>query len=203
MTTDLLAFARANLPAPPVRLLEIGAGNGELAGALVGAGYDVLAIDPDPRGENVRPVALCELDEPAASFDAALAVTSLHHVEPLEDSLRHLGELVRPGGVVVVDEFDVGAFDERAAEWWLEQRRALGAEGNASAEELVHEHQAHLHPLVRIVGALEPDFQVGGPLSGPYLYRWGLDESLRPDEEAAIAAGRIPAVGARLLAHRR
>jgi SAM-dependent methyltransferase len=202
VATDLLAFVRANLPAPPLRLLEVGAGNGELARALGEAGYEVLAIDPKPSGAGVRPVALLDLDEPAASFGAALAVTSLHHVEPLEGSVERLAELLEPGGLVVVDEFDVGAFDERAAEWWLRQQRALGRTEHPSAEQLVAEHRAHLHPLDRIVAALEPHFHFGTPIYGPYLYRWNLDEALRRDEEGAIARAEIPAVGARLLAHR-
>jgi SAM-dependent methyltransferase len=202
VATDLLAFVRANLPAPPVRLLEIGAGDGALARALGEAGYEVLAIDPEPAGAGVRPVALHELDEPSASFGAAVAITSLHHVEPLEGSLGRLAQLLEPGGVLVVDEFDVAAFDERAADWWLRQRQALRAAEEASAEELVVEHRAHLHPLERIVAALEPHFHVGTPLYGPYLYRWDLDEALRPQEEAAIASAEIPAVGARLLAQR-
>lgn len=201
--TNLLAFVRANLPEPPLRLLEIGAGDGELARALGEGGYEVLAIDPKPSGESVRPVALLELDEPPASFGAALAVTSLHHVEPLQESLERLAELLEPGGLLVVDEFDVGAFDEEAAEWWLQQRRALGGDEHAGAEQLVAEHRAHLHPLDRIVVALEPHFHVSTPIYGPYLYRWNLGESLRHDEEDAIARGRIPAVGARLLARRR
>jgi SAM-dependent methyltransferase len=201
--TELLAFVRANLPAPPVRLLEIGAGDGALARELVEAGYDVLAIDPEPAGADVRPVALHQLDEPSASFDAAVAITSLHHVEPLEDSLRRLAQLLVPDGVLVVDEFDVAAFDERAAAWWLQQRQALGAAEDASAEELVGEHRAHLHSLGRVVAALEPHFDVGTPRYGPYLYRWDLGASLRHREEGAIARGEIPAVGARLLAERR
>jgi SAM-dependent methyltransferase len=203
VASELLAFVRANLPAPPARLLEVGAGDGALAGALAVAGYDVLAIDPQPAGADVRPVALLELDERPASFRAAVAVTSLHHVEPLEESLARLAELLEPGGVLVVDEFDVAAFDERAAAWWLRQRHALGAAEHASAEELVGEHRAHLHPLAKIVAALEPRFDVGAPLYGPYLYRWDLDESLRRVEEKAIARAEIPAVGARLLARLR
>src|SRR5581483_6770091 len=109
---------------PPARLLEIGAGDGELARALAADGYDVLAIDPAPRGPDVQEVGLLELDAPPGSFDAALAVTSLHHVEPLEPSLRRLAGMLSPGAALVVDEFDVGTFDERAAAWWLEQRRA-------------------------------------------------------------------------------
>ena len=189
---ELLAFVRANLPAPPMRLLEIGAGDGALARALADAGYEVLAIDPEPTGAEVRPVALHELDEPSASFDAAVAVTSLHHVEPLEDSLRRLAQLLKPEGVLVVDEFDVAAFDERAAAWWLRQRHALGAAEHASAEELVGEHRAHLHPLERIVAALEPHFHVGTPLYGPYLYRWDLDEALRHPKKTRSHAPRSP-----------
>ena len=201
VVADLLRFVRANLPEPPVRLLEIGAGDGELAHALAEAGYEVLAIDPKPSGRHVRPVALHELDEAPRSFGAALAVTSLHHVEPLEGSLEHLAELLAPGGVLVVDEFDVAAFDDRAAEWWLEQRRALGEAEHAGAAALVDDHRAHLHSLARIVAALEPSFHVSAPLYGPYLYRWDLDESFRPREEDAIARAEIPAVGARLIAH--
>ena len=199
---DLLAFVRANLPRPPARLLEVGAGDGELARTLADAGYEVLAIDPQPTGAGVRSVPLHELDEPSGSFDAALAVTSLHHVQPLEHSLSRLAELLKPGAVLVVDEFDVAAFDERAAGWWLRQRHALGAEEQASAEELVVEHREHLHPLARVVAALRSHLQLGMPLYGAYLYRWDLDESLRDEEQAAIARAEIPAVGARLLAQR-
>jgi SAM-dependent methyltransferase len=200
--TDLLAFVRANLPAPPLRVLEVGAGDGELARSLGEAGYEVVAIDPHPGGAAVRPIALHELDEPHGAFDAALAVTSLHHVEPLEESIARLADVLRPGGLLVVDEFDVAAFDEQAAEWWLRQRRSLGAAPEATAGELVGEHRAHLHPLGRIVAALEPFFRVGLPVYGPYLHRWNLGESFRQPEEEAIARADLPAVGARLLARR-
>jgi SAM-dependent methyltransferase len=145
--------------------------------------------------------ALYELDEPSAPFDAAVAITSLHHVEPLEDSLRRLAQLLEPDGVLVVDEFDVAAFDERAAAWWLRQRHALGAAEHASAEELVGENIART--CTRSSGSSQqPHFHVGTPLYGPYLYRWDLDEALRSQEEDAIARAEIPAVGARLLALR-
>ena len=90
---------------------------------------------------------LHELDEPPGSFDAAVAVVSLPHVDPLRESLKCLAELLKPDGVLVVDEFDVAAFDTRAAGWWLRKRHALGALEAAGADELVSEHRAHLHPL--------------------------------------------------------
>ena len=203
-SVDLRAFVRANLPEPPARVLEVGAGAGGLARALRAAGYDVLAIDPRSDGDDdVCPVALVDLDEPAGSFAAAVAVVSLHHVDPLEESCRRLGELVEPGGTLVVDEFDVGAFDLAAAAWWLEQRRALGDEQRQTAEQLVADHRDHLHPLERILAALTPHFELGPPLRGAWLHRWNLGDSLRAVEEEAIARGRLRATGARLIGRRR
>ena len=200
---DLRAFVRANLPEPPARVLEVGAGDGRLARALRAGGYEVLAIDPKADDEDVRAVALADLDEPAGSFAAAVAVVSLHHVDPLEASCHRLGELVEPGGTLVVDEFDVGSFDLGAAAWWLEQRRALGESEPDTAEELVEEHREHLHPLELIVGTLLPHFELGQPVRGPWLHRWKLGESLRAIEEEAIARGDLRATGARLIARRR
>lgn len=200
---ELRAFVRANLPEPPARVLEVGAGAGRLARALRAIGYDVLAIDPGSDDEDVRAVALADLDEPAGSFAAAVAVVSLHHVDPLEESCGRLGEVVEPGGTLVVDEFDVGAFDLGAAAWWLEQRAAIGEPQPETAEELVAEHREHLHPLEQIVAALEPHFELGPPLRGAWLHRWNLGDSLRAVEEEAIARGRLRATGARLVGRRR
>ncbi|HEX6712081.1 MAG TPA: methyltransferase domain-containing protein [Thermoleophilaceae bacterium] len=203
VTPDLHAFVRANLPAPPARVLEVGAGDGELARALVGTGYDVLAIDPEPGGPDVRASALHELEEPPGSFAAAVAVVSLHHVDPLAESLGRLATVLVHGAPVVIDEFDVGTFDTRAAQWWLDERRTLGGDEQPTAEELVEEHRHHLHSLDRILDALGAHFDFGTTVRGAYLYRWNLGERLRLQEEELIAQGRIPAVGARLVARRR
>ena len=99
-------------------MLEVGAGEGELAAVLGAAGYDVTAIDP--RGGNgVLQVALEDFDAPPRSFDAAVAMVSLHHVVPLGKSLRRLSEVLRHGARLVVDEIAIERFDERAAAWWL------------------------------------------------------------------------------------
>jgi SAM-dependent methyltransferase len=199
---DVVTFVLANLPSAPARVLEVGAGRGELARLLTGAGYDVVAVDPEASTADVLPIHLAELEEPVASFDAAVAVVSLHHVHPLDTSCGRLAELLRPGAALVVDEFDVDRFDERAAGWWLEQRRALGFSEARSAGKLVADMQAEVHPLSRIRAALKTHFELGRPRRGSYLYRWSLDEALRPLEEELIAAGDLPAVGARLLGRR-
>jgi SAM-dependent methyltransferase len=205
---DLVEFVLAALPPSPARVLEVGAGTGELAGALTTAGYDVLAIDPASETPAVRAVALHELDEPPASFDAALAVVSLHHVNPLVESCRRLGELVRTGGRLVVDEFDVERLDERAARWRLDQRPAdhphIAQDGhNHEPAGIVADLQKHLHPLRRLREALDEWFELEEPVRGPYLHRWDLPPGLRASEVGLIAASRLPETGARMVGTRR
>ena len=193
----------ANLPSVPARVLEVGAGDGELARLLTAAGYDVVAIDPGASTDHVVPIGLLELEEPDGSFDAAVAVVSLHHVDPLDASCNRLADVLRPGATLLVDEFDVERFDERAAEWWLEQRRARGAVEEHSAQEQIAELRAEIHPLSLVQATLEAHFDAGPPLRGSYLYRWDLDEALRPKEDELIVEGVLPAVGARLIGRRR
>jgi SAM-dependent methyltransferase len=195
-------FVRASLPPPTARVLEIGAGDGELAARLGAAGYEVVAIDPAGEGA-VLPVALLELDEPHASFDAALAVVSLHHVEPLEPSCRRLAEVVRPGGTLVVDEFDVGLMDEAAARWLLDRRRDTGQARDRDPADMVAELRAHLHPLGTLRDELGEWFELGPVARASYLYRWYLGEEFREGEEELIAAGSLPELGARFTGTRR
>jgi SAM-dependent methyltransferase len=199
---EVAAFARANLPPPPCSVLEVGAGEGELAAALSDAGYAVTAIDPEPRGDNVHGVALGDLDPTGGLFAGAVAIRSLHHVHPLESSLERLAERLTPGAPLVIDEMDVAALDHRAADWWLQQQAAQGEPKEKTADQLVEEHQEHLHPLDTILNALAPWFTLGSPIRGPWLYRWNLGPSFRLEEETLIAAGRLPAMGARVVAIR-
>jgi SAM-dependent methyltransferase len=203
LTADLIAFVRAALPSAPARVLEVGAGDGELAALLTRAGYDVLAIDPVPAAEHVVPVALADVAEPDGSFDVAVAVLSLHHVEPLEPSLQRLAALVRPGGALVVDEFDVAGFDPAAATWWLEQQAAAGHDHATAPAQLVAEMQSKLHTVARLREALARDFALTEPEPVAYLHRWHLEPGLRDAEEWLITDGHIPPVGARFTGTRR
>ncbi len=194
---DAVAFVRAALPPAPARVLEIGAGDGALAEVLRGAGYDVTAIDP--RGEPpVLPVSLAMLDRPDEHFDAAVAMTSLHHVEPLGQSLAQLHKVLRPGARLVIDEYDVGVLDERAAGWWLN----IAGEDQDPAHHVAHMRE-HIHSVAHIREQLAPWFDVSEPVPGAYLYRHKIGWEYRDEEEAKIAAGEIPATGSRFIAIRR
>ena len=200
---EVLAYVRSALPGPPARVLEVGAGDGALAQALTDVGYEVVPIDPEPTGAGVRAVPLHEFHDSGARFDAAVAVLSLHHVEPLHRSCERLAELLRPGGRVVVDEFDVDRFDESAAAWWIAQRTATGGDAPHDAAAMVAELRRHLHTVTEVRAALAAGFDVGHAVPGAYLYRWYLHPALRALEEAEIARGGLPATGARFIATRR
>ena len=172
-------------------MLEIGAGDGSLAAALTG--YDVVAIDPAGTAP-VLPVPLLEFEAPPRSFDAAIAVTSLHHIVPLGASLRHLAGLLRHGARLVVDELDVDTYDEGVIAWKRSVERP--------EHELAHLRE-HIHPLAHIREELEAWFDVGEPVRGAFQYRWDRDPQVRGEEEALIAAGALPATGARFIAVRR
>jgi len=195
-------WVRANLPAPPARVLEIGAGEGELARSLRTSGYDTTAIDPKSEVADVKGIALVDLPQQGDRFDAALAVVSLHHVDPLEASIERLAAALAPGAPLLVDEFDAVQLDERAAAWWLEQRRARGDEDPETPEELGPKMQARVHSIELIVRVLRRWFEIGPLERGTYLYRWRLDESLRPVEEDLVARGELPLTGVRFVARR-
>jgi SAM-dependent methyltransferase len=197
----VLAFARGSLPPPPARVLEIGAGDGELAAALRELRYAVTAIDPRAEeGSGVEPTALLDAD---GRYDAAIAIVSLHHVEPLAESCARLAELIEPGGVLAIDELDIRRYDERVTSWWLHQRRAAGFDDDHTPESILEGMRGHIHALDDVLAALRPHFSLGEPVRGPYLHRWHLPPGLRENEERLIGEGALPATGARVVGLRR
>lgn len=186
-------------------MLEVGCGKGELAQALVDAGWDVLAIDPAaPDGPIFRRLKLEDVDEPE-SFDAVVAARSLHHVTDLEAALDRIRTLLRPGGVLVLDEFAWDRLEGSTADWFHGQQRALAAAGRlpdapATLEECCRDwadEHVGLHGYESMRAALDERFSERFFEWLPYLYRY-LDgvvgETL---ERTLIEADAIQATGFR------
>jgi SAM-dependent methyltransferase len=203
LDADVLAFVLSNLPPAPARVLEVGAGNGALARELTAAGYVVVAIDPQAGAPDVLPIRLHELGEPESPFHAAVAVVSLHHVDPLEESCARLAEVLRPQAVLLLDELDVERFDEGAAAWWLARRNERGFVETSSPAEVIARRRSEVHPVPGLLAALEPYFELRTDWRGPYLYRFGLGDEMRRVEEELIAAGELQAIGVRIVGRRR
>jgi SAM-dependent methyltransferase len=112
---ELIDFVLSQLPEPPVRVLEVGCGDGELARALHEAGYDVVALDPKaPQGPIFR-LTTIEAFEEAGPFDAVVASRSLHHVHDLGGVLDKLLRLSR--GPLILNEFAWDRLEPMTPEW--------------------------------------------------------------------------------------
>jgi SAM-dependent methyltransferase len=130
-TSEAVALIEAAVPRATVTWADIGAGDGTFTRALaqlLGPGARIYAVDRDARalaslrrwaardGANVVPVDAdftwpLELPEP---LDGLLVANALHFVRDADVVLAQLAALVRPGGRVVIVEYD-----RRAASQWV------------------------------------------------------------------------------------
>jgi SAM-dependent methyltransferase len=207
------SFLREALPAPPARLLEIGCGDGALAIALTGDGYDVTAIDPHaPEGAMFHRVRLEDYEGEAGSFDAVVASVALHHVPDLDAGTATIERLLAPGGRLVLAEFAKERIAGTTARWYHGQRGALAAAGYEDAVidpdfDAWHrqwtQDRADVHPSSDLLAALSRRFVEFRLEWVPYLYSYRLDDSLEPAERAVIDSGEIEAVGLHYVGERR
>ncbi len=212
---DFGEFVLRWLPSRSARVLEVGCGRGELALALDAAGHVVTAIDPDaPEGGIFHRVTIEEFDGHSA-FDAVVASWSLHHVRDLSFVLDKISHSLRPGGVLILNEFGWDLFDEPTADWYLRRRRALGLVGGAAATLSLEERRRQwreehrgLHGFEAMRGELERRFAERFFARTPYFYRMlesGVGETLeqaRIEEETRIEEGEIQAIGFRYVGER-
>ena len=204
--STFLDFAREHLPAPRARVLEVGCGQGELTTTLDVAGYQALGIDPlAPQGDLFRRVLVEDLDLDEGPFDAVVAVHSLHHMRHLDDNLDRIVSLLRPGGMLVLNEFGWDLADEPTLDWLWNHRRALAAAGEgeapASLEELRAEWEAEhvgVHPFETLRSELDERFEQRAFEECPFLYR-KLHGAATTEvlEQALIDAGAIRPLGFR------
>ncbi len=203
-TRLFLDFVCSHLPAPPTRVLEVGCGSGELAGALAERGFEVVAIDPKaPKGPIFRRVSLEDFSD-EHGFDAVVASVSLHHIRDLAGALGKIAAFLPPAGVLVLEEFAKERLAGATAVWYHEQRRALAQAGNAEAEvpddfteweRQTKEDLAEIHPASAIRTELEKRFTERSFEWSPFLYSRRLDDALEGLERTLIAERSIEATG--------
>jgi SAM-dependent methyltransferase len=198
-------FVRAELPAPPARVLEIGCGAGELARSLAAAGYEITAIDPEaPAGEIFQRVGIEDF-EGTGPFDAVVASRSLHHIPNLAAAVERIAALLRPGGTLVLAEFARERMRGSTAAWYHRQRQALAAVGAAPpvadrCEDWLRsweEHHGDLHAAASILEEVARRFDERHLEWTPYLFEHQLDEALEPLEHALIERGLLEPTGLR------
>jgi SAM-dependent methyltransferase len=189
LTPELLEFVLRWLPTPPVRVIDVGCGDGALTRRLAGEGYDAVGLDPEaPEGEGFVRSTLEELP-PGSEFDAAVAVRSLHHLRDPDLGLDNLHALLRPGGRLVAFEFAVENVDEAALRW-LEERDLPPPVRESPIEEVI--------PLQQLRRQVERRFRLLAEQPTTYLVREAGREDLVGEEEAAVREGILRPAGMRL-----
>jgi ubiquinone/menaquinone biosynthesis C-methylase UbiE len=217
-------FVLGQIGNSPIRVLEVGCGEGELARTLARVGHSVTAIDPQaPEGPIFRRTRIEEFTDPA-QFDHVVAILSLHHVEDLGMALSNMADLLRAGGTLVVVEFAWDRIDEATAEWALERlpvaslsekhswlgrccqewARGGARETRAPAESYFAEWASEegFHSSRRIRDELGRRFVERLFEWVPYLYPDLREDVSESDESAAIVAGTINATGFRYVGTR-
>jgi SAM-dependent methyltransferase len=189
LTPELWAFILRWLPARPARVLDIGCGDGTLTRRLVGEGYDATGLDPEaPREEGYLRDTLEDFRS-TATFDAAIAVRSLHHLRQQVLALDNLQALLRPGGRLIAFEFAVEHVDD-AARQWLRRHGLPSAVGESSADQVI--------PLGDLRADLDRRFRLLAAEPATYLAREADREDLVGEEEAATRSGVLRPAGMRL-----
>jgi SAM-dependent methyltransferase len=186
-------------PAPGPRVLDLGAGTGKLTAALVAAGADVVAVEPDPemlaelrRGLPDVPALSGSAEViplPDASVDAVFVAEAFHWFD-LERAPAEIARVLRPGGGLAILWNRPGA----TVEWVDEVYETL------KAHRREHTRMPHQIPwresLEAVFGPLaleevdnehviDPDLMIANLASHSSI------GSLPPDRlEAALAAAR-------------
>jgi SAM-dependent methyltransferase len=212
-------FVSGQLPPAPATVLEVGCGTlGGFVPALRDGGYQAVGVDPEaPEGTDYRRIEF-EQYEPQHPVDCVVASLSLHHVADLDVALNRLQDLLAPGGVLAVVEFAWERFDEATARWcfarltppvpgaepdWLHGHQQRWSASGRSWDAYLRDWatDAGLHPGEQILRGLDARFTRWHTTDTPYLFA-DLADISEGEEQAAIDAGQIQAIGVRYTATR-
>ena len=210
-------FVQEQLPPAPSSVLEIGCGTlGGFVPVLRGAGYQAVGVDPNaPEGPDYRRIEF-ERHQPPRPVDGVVASLALHHVADLDEALDRLRDLLVPGGVLVVVEWSWERFDEATARWgfarlappapgaepgWLPRHQEQWSASGQPWDRYLRgwAEQEGLHPGEQILRGLDARFTRRFHAEHPYLFAH-LAATSEAEEQAAIDAGEIRAVGTRYTA---
>lgn len=99
----------------PGRVLDVGCHTGRLLEYLNGAGWECVGIDPNEaavavcreRGLTAYAATLSAVPDGMGTFDAVTMLNTLGCLAAPRDALAHIHELLRPGGVLAIEDANV------------------------------------------------------------------------------------------------
>lgn len=118
----------AELSGEPGQLLEVGCGMGRFGETFIDRGWSVTGVEPSPiaaehasqRGLKMHVGTLKTFPKPDQKFDAVLFRHSLEHVVFPREELKEIGELLKPGGKLLVEVPNFGCWqvDSFKGDWF-------------------------------------------------------------------------------------
>ncbi|GBG39820.1 class I SAM-dependent methyltransferase [Mycobacterium montefiorense] len=117
------------------RCLEVGAGGGSLVNWMAGRGAAVTAVDIDTRfidhlaseSVDVRRLDIRSDDLPPGGFDLVHSRLVLEHLSDRENILRKLAGALRPGGWIVIEDYEFSCYSLGDQPYLDATVRAMGA----------------------------------------------------------------------------
>jgi SAM-dependent methyltransferase len=232
-TRETAAFILSHLSAES-EVLEIGCGDGEVADELSSHGHRVTGLDPEhdrvakAQQRGVRAVVASWPEFDGSPVDAIAFTRSLHHINPLDGAVEKARELIKPTGLLLIEDFAFDETDHATVRWFVEILRS--DEGKSQVEpvegQLVTDllatqdpmlvwqesHDQDLHSIDAIADAVSKQFIIEETKSVPYLYRYLIPvlpetvnaatfiEQVFRDEAAAGKRKEITLMGRRIVA---
>jgi SAM-dependent methyltransferase len=215
MRTDEEAEFLAKALAGRSRVLEVGCGRGHVARELARRGFAMTALDINLHDVvNAPTVRFVERDFLAyedAPFDAILFTTSLHHIAPLSAAIERACKLLRPGGLLIADEFDVAAPDAATLHWYYDVQELLLVAERYTHDHVdephedvlarwqhAHHHDTRLHTAAEMAAAIADRFRIVEASRGAYLYRY-ISSGVTADDRGSAIAASVLAIEKRLI----
>ena len=216
------------------RILDVGSGEGLLSSCLEAAGHLVTSIDKNieavSEAKKIGMNTICadflhtKFDEP---FDIVVMSRSLHHMHPISETVKRAKEVLKPGGLLVVEDFAAEIVDKPTALWFFGVRSMLEAAGQNQKSRgpkldagkipnnpLDSWHQPTLvkHGVAKsteMLDAVKAEFEIIHEARLHYLYRYFLEDvseeqanAILDWERRLIECESIKKIGLRLVGRR-
>ncbi|CAN5508684.1 hypothetical protein BH11CYA1_BH11CYA1_14410 [soil metagenome] len=196
---------------PKSQVLDVGSGDGAIAASMQKGGLHVTAIDTNQTAvEETKALDIecfnSKFEEfEHDSFDAIICSRSLHHMQPLDKAMGAANRLLKPGGILLVEDFGYERVDQKTAIWLFNLARLVAADeklvdgkhrhswltaerhesntlgpGHEQSEAITswrhhHEIDHHVSSFERVKNALLDKFEIIEERSVPYLFHYLCD----------------------------
>ena len=148
-TQQSIEFIESHVTLKDLSVLEVGAGNGDLAVAMMQRGAHVRAVDlfedavaaAKARGVDIKLADFLEYEDDP--FDMIIFTRSLHHIHPVEKAVSNAARLLKPSGTLLIEELGPELMDESTVKWLDGQLNAITLTEDSGLARNSNEHSRH------------------------------------------------------------